>query len=256
MIDRYWFGEVRRISPEAPVPVVRMGRVEERQGAAANVAANCVAMGGEVLTLFSPSDPVVKIRVIGKSQQVVRVDFDTPQLPVDPAQFEELANMASVVVFSDYGKGALTKIADLIPLVKGKVLIDPKGHDYARYRGADLVKPNLDEMREMVGGWGSETELEAKAAKLRQDSQVKAILLTRAVDGMTLFTDQGLTHIESTAQEVFDVSGAGDTAIAALAVGLEMGLTLETASRYANKAAGVAVGKFGTAVVSKDEVFN
>lgn len=259
MVDRYWFGEVRRISPEAPVPVVRMGKVEERAGAAANVAANCEAMGAQVTRLFSPSDPVVKIRVIGKSQQVVRVDFDTPQLPVDPTQFKDLASKASIVLFSDYGKGALTNIADLITIAKeegAKVLIDPKGHDYARYLGADLVKPNLDEMREMVGGWGSETELEAKAAKLRQDSHVSAILLTRAADGMTLFTDSGQTHIESTAHEVFDVSGAGDTAIAALSVGLEMGLSLETASRYANKAAGIAVGKFGTAVVSKHEVFN
>lgn len=260
MIDRYWFGEVRRISPEAPVPVVKMGKIEERQGAAANVAANCEAMGGQVKRLFSPSkDPIVKIRVIGKNQQVVRVDFDQPQLPIDVDQFTLLVERADIVVFSDYGKGALSNISDLIMMAKayGKtVLIDPKGHDYRRYSGADLVKPNLDEMREMVGGWGTEAELTRKAAKLRKDSDVRAILLTRAADGMTLFTESAEIDIASTAREVFDVSGAGDTAIAALAVGLEMGLALEQAAVYANKAAGIAVGKFGTAVVSKHEVFD
>lgn len=258
MIDRYWFGEVRRISPEAPVPVVKMGRMEERQGAAANVAANCEAMGAKVRYLFSPSPRVEKIRIIGKNQQVVRVDFDKPQQPITREWFEENIEGISTVVFSDYGKGALRDIADLIPIAKDKgftVLIDPKGHDYARYQGADLVKPNLDEMREMVGGWGCEDELERKVSKLRQESNIQAILLTRAADGMTLFSDQK-THIASTAMEVFDVSGAGDTAIAALAVGIERGLSLETAAVYANKAAGIAVGKFGTAVVHEHEVFN
>ena len=259
MVDRYWFGEVRRISPEAPVPVVKMGRIEERSGAAANVAANCEAMGAEVLKLFSQSDPVVKIRVIGKSQQVVRIDFDHPQEPINADLFTAQVALADIVLFSDYGKGALTHIADLIQITKAQgktVLIDPKGHDYHRYHGADLVKPNADEMREMVGGWGSEDELNDKAAKLRQDSKVNAILLTRAAEGMTLFTDSGQTHIPSTARDVFDVSGAGDTAIAALAVGLERGLDLITAATYANKAAGIAVGRFGTSIVSKHEVFD
>jgi rfaE bifunctional protein kinase chain/domain len=260
MVDRYWFGEVRRISPEAPVPVVRMGRVEERAGAAANVAANCEAMGAQVLRLFSPSnEPILKIRVIGKNQQIARVDFDSPQLPIDPYQFTDLACRANIVLFSDYGKGALANIADLIPIAKEqgcKVLIDPKGHDYARYAGADVIKPNLDEMKEMVGGWSNEEELERKVTKLRQESSIKAILLTRAADGMTLYTDSGKEHIRSTAKEVFDVSGAGDTAIAALAVGLEQGYDLITSSHYANKAAGIAVGKFGTAIVSRHEVFN
>lgn len=259
MIDRYWFGDVRRISPEAPVPVVRMGRTEERHGAAANVADNCDAMGAQVSHLFSPSkEQIVKIRVIGKHQQVCRIDFDAPQSPVDTARFRLLLISADIVVFSDYGKGALSNIAELIALAKerGKtVLVDPKGYDYGKYSGADLIKPNADEMREMVGGWGSEQELHRKAEKLRIDSRIKAILLTRSSDGMTLFTEDRCVNIPCTAQEVYDVSGAGDTAIAALAVGLERGYSLEVAAEYANKAAGIAVGRFGTAVVKMHEVF-
>jgi len=258
MIDRYWFGEVSRISPEAPVPVVKINRMEDREGAAANVAANCVAMGGEVTTLFNQGqEPIVKIRVIGKNQQVVRVDFDHPQDPIE--SFNGLLEYADIVLFSDYGKGSLVNAKDLITQAKesGKmILVDPKGHDYSRYHGADLVKPNVDEMQEMVGGWGSEEELKTKAIKLMRESNIKAILLTRAADGMTLFQEQNTLHIRSTAREVFDVSGAGDTAIAALAVCLDEGMTLEDSAQYANKAAGIAVGKFGTATVKKNEIFN
>lgn len=259
MLDKYWFGDVERISPEAPVPVVKMGRMEDRPGAAANVAANCVAMGVECNTLYSGSlEPVVKIRVIARQQQVARVDFDEPQDPIDEGKFGELVQDSGIVVFSDYGKGSLANIRALISIAKsfGKiVLVDPKGHDYHRYSLADLIKPNIHEMREMIGGWGTEAHLERKASQLMRETDIRAILLTRASDGMTLFTADRTSHIPCVAKEVFDVSGAGDTAIAAVAVALTRGNTLEEAARYANKAAGIVVGRFGTAVATEAEVF-
>jgi len=259
MLDVYWFGNVERISPEAPVPVVKMGRMEERAGAAANVALNCIAMGATCDTLYSPSaKAVTKIRVIAKQQQVVRVDFDEPQEPVILKEFQRLLGDANVVVFSDYGKGSLSFVASLIAISKESdkaVLVDPKGHDYERYRGADVIKPNLNELREMVGGWGSEEQMAQKAERLRRESAIGAILLTRASAGMTLFTEAEVIQIPCVAKDVFDVSGAGDTAIAALAVALTRGHTLVEAARYANKAAGIVVGRFGTAVATAEEVF-
>lgn len=259
MTDTYWYGGVNRISPEAPVPVVKMDHMEDRPGAAANVAANCEAMGITCDRVFSPSkDAVVKIRVIGKNQQVVRIDFDRPQEPVSYSEFMRKLKDCGIVIFSDYGKGALKEIQSLIHNAKtaGKtVLVDPKGHDYGRYCKADVVKPNRDEMKEMVGGWGSEEELAKKAEGLRRESGVGAILLTRAEQGMTLFTESGSVQIASKAHEVFDVSGAGDTAIAALAVALSRGHDLEQAARYANIAAGIVVKRFGTCVATATEVF-
>lgn len=260
MVDRYWFGEVSRISPEAPVPVVRVVREEERPGAAANVARNVVAMGAACETVFSPSsEPVRKIRVIGRAQQIVRVDFDVPQSPIDPDEFEGKLAAANVVVLSDYDKGALRDARTLVSRAKalGKaVLVDPKGHDYAKYHGADLVKPNLNEMRELVGGWGSEDELRRKAERVMRDARIRAILLTRAEAGMTLYDAQaGVTQIPALAKEVYDVSGAGDTAIAAFAVALENGRRFDECAFYANRAAGVVVARFGTAVATQGEVF-
>lgn len=259
MVDRYWFGEVSRISPEAPVPVVRVTREELRPGAAANVARNVTAMGAICLTVFSPTpDHVVKIRVIGRNQQIVRADFDTPQAPVDAAEFEAKLPEADIVVLSDYGKGALADARALVARAKARgktVLVDPKGHDYAKYHGADLVKPNLNEMRELVGGWGSEEELRRKAERVLRDARIGAILLTRAEAGMTLYDGREATHIPAVAQEVYDVSGAGDTAIAAFAVALERGCEFSSAAHYANRAAGVVVARFGTAVATEAEVF-
>jgi D-glycero-beta-D-manno-heptose-7-phosphate kinase len=255
MLDRYWFGDVSRISPEAPVPVVKMGREEKRPGAAANVAKNVEAMGGECVTVFGAGRPIEKLRVIAQSQQVVRVDFDYPQEPIESLPgIEE----CSIVVFSDYGKGSLSKIAKLIKLAKdagATVLIDPKGHEYERYRGADVIKPNLHEMKELVGGWSSEDQLMDKAEKLRKEAGIGAILLTRSSDGMSLYTDDRVLQIPAVAQEVYDVSGAGDTAIAALAVSLSRGLSLGEAAMYANVASGIVVGRFGTAVATRQEVF-
>ena len=252
MLDRYWFGDVARISPEAPVPVVRMRREEERPGAAANVARNIEAMGGACRAMYGDGERIVKLRVIGRSQQMVRVDFDHPQQPITDIP------KAEIVVFSDYGKGSLANIQDLIKQAKSSgaiVLVDPKGYDYERYAGADVVKPNLDEMKAMVGGWKDEADLERKAQKLREQAGIGAILLTRAAEGMTLYTESGAIDIPSVAKEVYDVSGAGDTAIAALAVALSRGCELHEAAGYANKAAGIAVGRFGTSVATREEVF-
>lgn len=260
MIDRYYYGEVERISPEAPVPIVKMLREEERAGAAANVMANCEAMGAQCFSLFGRGPQIVKLRVIGKNQQVVRIDFDYLQTEISLEDYEDALRGVGLVVLSDYGKGSFTKanLPLMISAAKAagaKVLVDPRGYDYRKYRCADVVKPNLNEMRELVGGWANESELESKAHQLMIEAELGAVLLTRAEAGMTLYTRTGTLQIKSEAREVYDVSGAGDTAIAALAVAMEMGMPVERAAIYANKAAGVAVGHFGTAVVSKEEVF-
>ena len=259
MTDRYWYGDVHRISPEAPVPVAKILRTEEREGGAANVLNNVRAMGARAVGLFSRTpEPIVKIRVIGRSQQMMRIDFDTPQEPVSEAEFSILCHDGHIVVFSDYGKGGLKYVQSLIEIAKQNekiVLVDPKGYDYTRYRNADVVKPNLDEMREMVGGWASEDELLDKASHLVKEKGIGAILLTRGAAGMTLITKDSLRSYASVAKEVYDVSGAGDTAIAALAVAMLDGYPLERAVEIANKAAGIVVGRQGTAVATKEEVF-
>jgi D-glycero-beta-D-manno-heptose-7-phosphate kinase len=256
MIDEYWTGDVSRISPEAPVPVISVKHTERREGAAANVAANVRAMGARCVTAYSSSEmPVLKIRLIGRQQQMVRADFDHKQKPIDKTvRFEP----GSVVIFSDYGKGALEHIQCLILRAKiagCTVLVDPKGYDYERYRYADVVKPNLDELRVMVGGWKGEADLTVKAQGLRRKADIRSLLLTRAADGMTLYTDGGSHHIPAVAKEVYDVTGAGDTAIAALAVALSRGHDLLASAHFATKAAGIVVGKFGTAVATEEEVF-
>lgn len=256
MIDEYWHGEVARISPEAPVPVLRVTKTERRDGAAANVAANVRAMGSVCTTDFgSPELQVLKIRPVCRGQQMLRIDFDHRQTPVSKEiSFEP----RSVVIFSDYGKGALDNIGCLILRAKMAgctVLVDPKGYDYERYRYADVVKPNLDEMRVMVGGWRDEADLTVKAQALRRKADIRALILTRAADGMTLYTDAGAEHFPAEAREVFDVTGAGDTAIAAIACSLSRGHSLREACGYANRAAGIVVGKFGTAVATEKEVF-
>lgn len=255
MVDRYWFGDVNRISPEAPVPVLRVSREEERQGAAANVAANVIAMGVPCHAVYSPSsEPVLKIRGVCRNQQMLRMDFDHPQAPIERLPTTE----AKIVVFSDYGKGALDNIERLIAQANEAgmdVLVDPKGYDYTRYKWSYIVKPNLDEIRVVLGGWKSEADLEKKAQELRKRSHISALLLTRAAEGMTLYDDSGAHHIAANAKEIYDVTGAGDTAIAALAVAIHRGSNPLEAAFYANRAAGIAVGHFGTAVVTGEEVF-
>ena len=289
MLDRYWFGAVERISPEAPVPVVRVAREEERLGGAANVALNVQALGPQttLLTVIGSDEPgrtlvrlldqrkietlyredpqlrtIVKLRVIGRSQQLIRVDFENEpdhevlknMLPL----FEQALGARDAVLFSDYGKGGLTHIPRMIELARtvGRpVLIDPKGHDYARYRNATVVTPNQAELAQVVGPWTSEAQLHERAQNLRAELGLEGLLLTRSEDGMSLFDAAGHLHVDAEAREVFDVTGAGDTVIATLAAMLACGLSLREAMPIANRAGGMVVGKFGTASVTYEELF-
>lgn len=288
MLDRYWFGDVNRISPEAPVPVVRVSRTEERLGGAANVARNAAALGarmsllsvvgrdeaGESLRRLMAEggieaslheddafDTIVKLRVISRQQQLLRIDFETTPshevLAAKLAEFAERVTDCDVVILSDYGKGGLVHIGEMIRFARaaGKpVLVDPKGDDFSKYAGATVITPNRAELRQVVGSWASEEALVAKSQKLREELGIEALLVTRSEEGMTLFTaDKVVTH-KAQVREVFDVSGAGDTVIATLAVMLANGLDWVEASRIANIAAGIVVGKLGTAVVTQDEL--
>ena len=289
MLDRYWFGDVSRISPEAPVPVVLIQREEARPGGAANVARNCAALGAQTRLLSvvgndeaggklaelieqagirahlhrdASMPTTVKLRVIGRQQQLLRIDFETPPsgevLASKLADFRAALPSCDVVILSDYGKGGLAHIARMIRLARAagkKVLVDPKGDDYARYKGAHVMTPNRAELREVVGSWKSESDLERRAQKLRRRLGLEALLLTRAEQGMTLYTERGARHVKAVAREVYDVSGAGDTVIAALGVMLGAGAGLEQAVRVANRAAGIVVGKLGVAVATRREVF-
>ena len=289
MLDRYWFGAVERISPEAPVPIVRVDREEERLGGAANVALNVKTLGAQatLLTVVGDDEParklrllleregvaallgndpqlftIVKLRVIGRSQQLLRIDFenqpDHEVLAGMLADFERALPGHDAVLFSDYGKGGLTHIPRMIELaaVAGKpVLIDPKGSDYSRYAGASVVTPNRAELAQVIGAWSSEAQLHERVHALRRTHRLGALLLTRSEDGMTLFDDAGHLNVPAQAREVFDVTGAGDTVIATLAAMLGSGLLLRDAMAHANRAGGIVVGKFGTASVSFDELF-
>jgi len=288
MLDRYWFGEVSRISPEAPVPVVKIERSEERPGGAANVARNAAALGAQVCLLALVGNDeagdilkrlvqeggiaaslhideaittTVKLRVIGRQQQLLRIDFETRPshavLRAKLSEFEQRLPDCDAVIFSDYGKGGLTHIGEMIGLARaaGKiVLVDPKGDDYAKYAGATIVTPNRAELREVVGRWSDEADLERRANALRKALSLDALLVTRSEAGMTLFREGGAMHEKAVAREVFDVSGAGDTVIATLAVMLAHGTDWASAIHVANVAAGVVVGKLGTAVVTRDEL--
>ena len=289
MLDRYWFGAVDRISPEAPVPVVRVSREEERLGGAANVALNVKALGARVtlLTVVGTDEParrlrtlleeqgvnallgsdaqlftIVKLRVIGRAQQLLRVDFenqpDHEVLASMLADYEQALPEHDAVLFSDYGKGGLTHIMKMIELARaaGKpVLVDPKGDDYSRYKGATVITPNRAELAEVVGRWNSEAQLAERAERLRAELGLDGLLVTRSEDGMSLFDAAGHARIPAEAREVFDVTGAGDTVIATLAAMLAAGLGLREAMPIANRAGGIVVGKFGTASVGYDELF-
>jgi D-glycero-beta-D-manno-heptose-7-phosphate kinase len=288
MLDRYWHGAVDRISPEAPVPVVRVERVEERLGGAANVALNVKSFGARVtlLTVVGEdhaaeslrrllqthgieaqlrTDPqlatILKLRVIGRAQQLIRIDFENDPGHEVLAQmvdaYAEILPAHDIVLFSDYGKGGLAHIPRMIELARaaGKpVFIDPKGRDYGRYAGASVITPNRSELAQVVGAWKDEADLADRVAALREAIGVDSVLLTRSEEGMTLFNRDGIVHEHSKAREVFDVTGAGDTVIAALATLTAAGLPLDAAMRLANKAAGIVVGKFGTATVSHQEL--
>lgn len=288
MLDRYWFGEVSRISPEAPVPVVKVERLEERLGGAANVARNIVALGATctLLSVVGPDeagrclmrlldaeaidaglhvdagiDTTVKLRVIGRQQQLLRIDFETSPshevLRAKLADFERRVADCDAVVLSDYGKGGLTHIADMIRLAQAAdkpVLVDPKGDDFSKYAGATAITPNRSELQAVVGRWRSEAELEEKARRLRGELGLEALLVTRSEEGMSLFGEGETLHEAAVAREVFDVSGAGDTVIATLAAMLAAGASWADAIHVANVAAGIVVGKLGTAVATRQEL--
>ncbi len=288
MLDRYWFGEVERISPEAPVPIVKIARNEERPGGAANVARNAAALGAHVTLISVIGDDeagrtlerllaaervrtslhrdaalptTVKLRVVGRQQQLLRIDFETTPsdeiLATKLAAYERALPDFDAVVLSDYGKGGLTHIERMIEQADARhipVLVDPKGEDYRRYRGATLLTPNRAEFREVAGSWRTEAELATKAQQMRAELALGALLITRAEEGMSLFTDAGALNIPAEAREVYDVSGAGDTVIATLGVLLGAHADLASAVRIANQAAGIVVGRFGTAVVQPGEL--
>ena len=288
MLDRYWFGDTNRISPEAPVPVVQVGKIDERLGGAANVARNVAALGAKTTILGVIGDDesgrrvsellkssgvdsqlevdakvptTVKLRVIARQQQLIRLDFE--EAPSQAAlahkleRYEKLLGNADVVILSDYGKGALGQVALMIEQARAQkkmILVDPKGDDYAKYRGATVLTPNRSELRQVVGQWTSEDDLTKRVQDLRKSLDLEALLLTRSEEGMSLFTETGVSHVKAQAREVFDVSGAGDTVIATLAVALAAGWPLERAMALANRAGGIVVGKLGTATVTSEEL--
>src|SRR5512140_413371 len=284
MLDRYWHGAVERISPEAPVPVVKVTHEEERIGAAANVAYNVVTLGARAtflgvvgddepgrrleallrqtgIAIHLERDPglrtTVKLRVIGRHQQLLRMDFesepDHEALASQTETFARLLPQHDAVLFSDYGKGGLAHITAMIEMTRAAhkaVLIDPKGSDYSRYAGSTVITPNRGELQQVVGTWRNDDELTEKAGKLRESLHLDALLVTLGEDGMTLFDAHGQVHVQAQAREVFDVTGAGDTVIATLASLVAAGMSLREAMPLANKAGGIVVGKFGTATVS------
>ncbi len=288
MLDRYWFGQVERISPEAPVPVVRVTREEVRLGGAANVAMNVKTLGAQctLLTVVGGDGPgrelrqlldqqgvvavlgtdaqlrtVVKLRIIGRSQQLLRVDFENkPEhevLQLMLASYERLLPEHDLVLLSDYGKGGLTHVARMIEQARaaGKpVLVDPKGSDFSRYAGATAITPNQGELAQVVGAWSSDAALDERAQALRARLGVQGLLLTRSEEGISLFDDAGHLRLPTEAREVFDVTGAGDTVIGTLAALMASGMALRDAAPHANRAAGIVVSRFGTAAVRLAEL--
>lgn len=288
MLDRYWFGGVDRISPEAPVPVVRITREENRLGGAANVAMNVSTLGAQctLLTVVGDDDAgrslrallekqgiravlgtdaqlqtVVKLRVIGRSQQLLRIDFenkpDHEVLQSLLADYERLLPQHDLVLMSDYGKGGLTHVGQMIERARdaGKpVLVDPKGSDFSRYAGATAITPNRSELSQVLGSWDSEAQLLERAQALRTQLQLQGLLLTRSEEGISLFDGDGHLRLPTQAREVFDVTGAGDTVIGALAALMAAGMSLRDAAPHANRAAGIVVSRFGTAAVTHAEL--
>ena len=289
MLDRYWHGPTSRISPEAPVPIVKVEQIEDRPGGAANVALNISALGAgvsltglvgrdeaaEALTesmaaanVYSDfhcvdSRPTItKLRVISRHQQLIRMDFEDVFSANDAAALSEkaLPLLAGVgaLILSDYAKGALDDPQPLIQAAKSAgipILVDPKGEDFSRYRGATLLTPNLDEFEAIVGHCADEQELVAKGEALMLAHDLQALLVTRGERGMTLLRPQEPElHLPARAREVFDVTGAGDTVIAVLAAALAAGEDMPQAVAMANLAAGIVVAKLGTAAISAPEM--
>ncbi|MCY1499698.1 Bifunctional protein HldE [compost metagenome] len=288
MLDRYWHGGTSRISPEAPVPVVKVDQIEDRPGGAANVALNIAALGAPAMLVgitgideaadsltdslnaagvdvhfqrLDQQPTIVKLRVMSRHQQLLRMDFEEAfdtNAEALAAEVERLLPQAKVLVLSDYGKGALKNHQALIQAARRNgvpVLADPKGRDFSIYRGASLITPNLNEFETIVGRCLDEAELVAKGAALMQELELGALLVTRGEHGMTLLRpDHHALHLPARAREVFDVTGAGDTVISTLAAALAAGEELPQAVALANLAAGIVVGKLGTAAISAPEL--
>jgi D-beta-D-heptose 7-phosphate kinase / D-beta-D-heptose 1-phosphate adenosyltransferase len=284
MLDRYWSGKAARISPEAPVPVVHVKTIEDRVGGAGNVALNIAKLGGKVTLLGVIGDDVegqtiqklleaagvncefvveksvrsiCKLRVMAQHQQLIRVDFEESPLKFDEdalsAQLRQHLPENNVLVFSDYGKGTLANVAKHIRAVKQagiKVLVDPKGTDYKRYAGADVITPNLSELQAVVGACEDEQDLLEKGRELLKQQCIPTLLLTRGEAGMTLIQQNQTHSLPAQAKDVFDVTGAGDTVIAVMALGVALDMPLAEAMYLANLAGGIVVGKLGTSTVS------
>ena len=291
MLDRYWYGGVERISPEAPVPVIAVDRCDERPGGAANVARNVQALGAKCdLLSVSGSDneadtleqllreegvncrlqrdkllnTTVKLRVISQNQQLIRIDFDMPGSKDARAQlldrYLENLRQFQLVVVSDYGKGGLGSISEMITAARGAgipVVVDPKGDDYSLYRGADLLTPNRKEFEQVAGRFNDQKELEQNASALVSSFDLGAVLVTRGEEGMSLIKRDGeALHYLARAREVFDVTGAGDTVIATVGCAFAVGGGPEDALHLANIAAGVVVGKLGATTATPDEILH
>ncbi|MBN8443600.1 MAG: D-glycero-beta-D-manno-heptose-7-phosphate kinase [Thauera sp.] len=289
MLDRYWHGATSRISPEAPVPVVRVGEDEVRAGGAGNVALNATALGARTtvvglvgedeagrllaaqlegrgvrcaLQTVSDAPTITKLRVISRHQQLIRLDFEQAFAAQHARLMEsavaELIGGADVLILSDYSKGTLAGVQALIALAREQgvpVVVDPKGTDFSRYRGATLVKPNLAEFEAIVGPCADDATLIARGEALRAELELEALLITRGERGVTLLRrDSAPFQLPTRAREVFDVTGAGDTVSAALGCGIAAGLSLADATALANLAAGIVVGKLGTATATVDEL--
>lgn len=289
MLDRYWHGPTSRISPEAPVPVVQVRESEERPGGAGNVALNVSALGGQATLVGLVGDDeagerlgklmttmgvrcrlvaqegkptITKLRVISRHQQLIRVDFEDSFFGCDDTSVIDAFDLSlaesGAIIVSDYGKGTLQNTQQLIAKARsaGKhVLVDPKGSDFSRYRGATLITPNLSEFEAVVGPCADEAEIVTKGLKLIEEIELEALLVTRGEQGMTLIrSDDEPLHLPTHAREVFDVTGAGDTVISVLAAALAAGQSLEQATALSNLAAGIVVGKLGTATVSVPEL--
>jgi len=289
MLDQYWFGPTSRISPEAPVPVVRVTQSQARPGGAANVAVNLASLGacttlagvvgrdaggatlrqvlgerGIVLDLVeSPARPTItKLRVLSRNQQLIRLDtedaFGSAEARLLLERVSRVAGTASVCILSDYGKGSLLEVAGLVAAARAArvpVLVDPKGTDFARYRGATLLTPNLAEFEAVAGTAGPDADLEARARRMRADLELEALVVTLGERGLLVVSGSGgSAFLPARAREVFDVTGAGDTVIAALAAGIGAGMTLTDAAALANVAAGIVVRKIGVAAVTPVEL--
>ncbi|NMH59078.1 bifunctional D-glycero-beta-D-manno-heptose-7-phosphate kinase/D-glycero-beta-D-manno-heptose 1-phosphate adenylyltransferase HldE [Alteromonas ponticola] len=288
MLDRYWKGGTSRISPEAPVPVVNIHEVEDRPGGAANVAINAASLGAEVTLLglcgedenaqllqarlesygvqccFLPIagfDTITKLRVLSRNQQLLRMDFEKSFAQVDKSelanQFSTQLSQADLVVFSDYNKGALSDVSQLIKLAKAQqktIVVDPKGSDFFKYQDASVLTPNMAELEAIVGHVEDESQLHHKATELRDKLAIDNLLVTRSEKGMSLFNTGTPFHLPAKAREVYDVTGAGDTVVSTLSVALACGQSVQQACVLANIAASIVVGKLGTSVITPTEL--